>query len=95
MHDKAIFLPLITYTLPVNIPKEDTLMSMTIKLSDDLINEAKRYATVYSRSIPKQIEYWSRIGKIVEDNPDLPYSFIQEILLAKQEESEPFNFSQE
>ena len=70
-------------------------MSTTIKLSDDLINEAKRYAAVYSRSTPKQIEYWSRIGKIVEENPDMPYSFIQEIMLAKQEKSVPFSFSQD
>ena len=71
-------------------------MSTTIKLSDDLINEAKRHATVYSRSTPKQIEYWSRIGKIAEENPDLPYSFIQDILLAQQEVDEgqvtPFEF---
>ena len=68
-------------------------MSTTIKLSDELINEAKRYAVVYSRSTPKQIEYWSRIGKIVEENPDMPYSFIQDILLAQQEEAIPFSFS--
>ncbi len=70
-------------------------MSTTIKLSDDLINEAKRYAAVYSRSTPKQIEYWSRIGKIAEENPDLPYSFIQDILLALEEETVPFEFSQD
>ena len=70
-------------------------MSSTIKLSDDLIKEAKRYAAVYSRSTPKQIEYWSRIGKIVEENPDLPFSFIQDILLAQQDESVPFYFSQD
>jgi hypothetical protein len=71
-------------------------MSTTIKLSDDLINEAKRHAAVYSRSTPKQIEYWSRIGKIAEENPDLTYSFIQDILLAQQEVDEgqvtPFEF---
>jgi len=60
-------------------------MATTIKLSDDLLAEAKRYAEVYSRSTPKQIEYWSRIGKIVEENPDLPYSFIKDILIAQQE----------
>jgi len=60
-------------------------MSTTIKLSDDLVNEARRYALVYSRSIPKQIEYWSQIGKIAEENPDLSYSFIKDILLAKAE----------
>ena len=57
----------------------------TIKLSDELISEARRHADAFSRSIPKQIEYWSRIGKIAEENPDLPYSFIKDILLSKQE----------
>ena len=60
-------------------------MSKTVKLSDEIVADARRYAEVYSRSLPKQIEYWSRIGKIAEENPDLPYSFIKEILLAKQE----------
>jgi len=36
-------------------------------------------------SVPKQIEYWSRIGKIAEENPDLPYSMIRDILVADQE----------
>ena len=57
----------------------------TIKLSNELISEARRYADIFSRSIPKQIEYWSRIGKIAEENPDLPYSFIKDILLSKKE----------
>lgn len=50
-----------------------------------MINEARHYGEIYSRSTPKQIEYWVRIGKIAEENPDLPYSFIKDILLAKQE----------
>jgi hypothetical protein len=68
-------------------------MATTIKLSDELIAEARRYSGVFSRSVPKQIEYWSLIGKIAEENPDLPYSFIKDILLARQEESIPFTFS--
>ena len=60
-------------------------MSVTVKLSDEIVNEAKRYGAVYSRSTPKQLEYWMRIGKIAEENPDLPYSFIQGILIAQQE----------
>jgi len=60
-------------------------MSTTVKLSDEIVADARRYAAVYSRSLPKQIEYWSRIGKIAEENPDLPYAFIKEILLARQE----------
>ena len=68
----------------------------TIKLSDKLINEARRYGIVCSRSTPKQIEYWARIGKIAEDNPDLSYDFIKGILIAKQEvddgETTPYQF---
>ena len=60
-------------------------MATTIKLSDKVISDARRYGEIYSRSTPKQIEYWANIGKIAEENPDLPYSFIKEILLAKAE----------
>jgi hypothetical protein len=71
-------------------------MATTIKLPDDIISEAKRYAEVYSRSTPKQIEYWLTIGKIAEENPDLPYSFIKKILLAKAEladgQTTPYEF---
>jgi len=63
-------------------------MATTIKLSDELIAEARRYGNVYSRSAPKQIEYWSRIGKIAEENPDLSYSLIKDILFAKQEKAD-------
>jgi len=60
-------------------------MAKTVNLADDLVNEAKCYGQIYSRSTPKQIEYWARIGKIAEDNPDLPFNFIKDILLAKAE----------
>ncbi len=68
-------------------------MSISVKLSDELIEKAKRYAAVQSRSIPKQIEHWARIGRIAEENPDLPYEFIEELLLAMEEEDgAPFTF---
>ncbi|PQQ34980.1 hypothetical protein CE143_10055 [Photorhabdus luminescens] len=34
--------------------------------------------------LSKQIEHWTKIGRIAEDNPDLPYSFILDSLLAKR-----------
>jgi hypothetical protein len=60
-------------------------MAVTVKLSDQLIEHAKLHANIYHRSIPKQIEYWSNIGKLVEENPDLPYSFIKDIIFSLQE----------
>ncbi len=61
-------------------------MSTAVKLADTLIDQARRYANVAHRSVPKQIEYWSQIGRIAEENPDLPFSMIREILIADQEE---------
>lgn len=61
-------------------------MSVNVKMSELLVDQAKRYATVEHRSVPKQIEYWSRIGKIAQDNPDLPFAMIRDILIADQEE---------
>jgi len=45
----------------------------TVKLSNEIMNEAGKYALTYARSVPMQIEHWARIGKIAEENPDLPY----------------------
>ena len=60
-------------------------MSINVKLSQMLVEQARRYGHVYHRSVPKQIEYWSGIGKIAEENPDLPFSIIRDILLADQD----------
>nr|WP_318383897.1 hypothetical protein [uncultured Enterobacter sp.] len=60
-------------------------MATSIRLDDDFVEEVKTYADAMSRSVPKQIEYWAKIGRIAEDNPDLTFSFINEVLLAKSE----------
>lgn len=60
-------------------------MAINVKLSEALVEQAKNYGRVQHRSVPKQIEYWSRIGKIAEENPDLPFAMIRDILVAQQE----------
>ena len=60
-------------------------MSINVKLSDALIEQARVYGHTEHRSAPKQIECWSEIGKIAQENPDLPFSMIREILIADQE----------
>lgn len=47
-------------------------MVVNVKLSEALVNQAKHYSHIQHRSLPKQIEYWARIGKIAEENADLP-----------------------
>ena len=56
-----------------------------VKLNADVIFEVSKYAAVYSRSVPKQIEHWIKIGKTAEENPDLPYEFIKDILMSLEE----------
>jgi len=60
-------------------------MPVAIKLSDLLIEEARPYAQAMHRSVPKQIEYWARLGKVAEENPDLPISMLQDILIGIEE----------
>ena len=60
-------------------------MSINVKLSENLVEQAKAYGQIEHRSVPKQIEYWSQIGRVAQENPDLPFSIIREILIADQE----------
>jgi len=60
-------------------------MAVAMKLSDDLVEDAKTGAAAEHRSVPKQIEYWARIGKAVLDNPDMPLRLIQDTMLSIEE----------
>lgn len=60
-------------------------MGNAVKISEQLLNTARIYARVQHRSVARQIEYWAKMGKIAEDNPDLPISFIHDILQGREE----------
>ena len=69
-------------------------MATNVKLSDELVEEAKRIAAIEHRSVPKQIEFYFRMALIAEDNPDLSFSLIREIMKADAEEgSKKYKFS--
>lgn len=61
-------------------------MAINVKLSESLVDQARVYAGIEHRSVPKQIEYWSQIGKIAAENPDLSFATIRTLLIADQEE---------
>ena len=56
-----------------------------VRLPTTFVNIAQKYASIQKRSTPKQIEHWATIGQIAEENPDIPYSMIQDILISTQE----------
>lgn len=69
-------------------------MAINVKLAEDLVADAKRIAAVEHRSVPKQIEFYFRIALIAEENPDLSFSLIREILKADAEEAtEEYQFN--
>ncbi|MGD9579140.1 MAG: hypothetical protein AB7Y74_12895, partial [Syntrophorhabdus sp.] len=72
------------------------MMSVAIRIDNELYEEAKRSAEAECRTVPLQVIYWAKIGKAALDNPDLPIEFIRDTLSArKQGKFEPFSFSTE
>lgn len=72
-------------------------MTTTIRISDSIVHDAQIFGKLYNRSVPKQIEFWSRIGKIAEANPEMSYNEIHEVLFSLEEKNigdvEEFKFS--
>lgn len=65
--------------------QKGNIMAVSVKLSDEIVSDAKTISRALNRSVAGQIEYWAKIGKIAEENPDLTYDFIKKLLIAKQE----------
>jgi hypothetical protein len=61
------------------------IMPTAVKISNELFEKAKIQSKVFKRSIAGQIEYWAKIGQIIEENPDLPLPFIQDVLIGKEQ----------
>ena len=60
-------------------------MATAVKVSDDLFEKAKIKSKIFKRSIAGQIEYWAKIGQIIEENPEVPLPFIQDVLVGKEQ----------
>jgi len=61
------------------------MVSNAVRLSEEIMKAAIASAPINSRSVPKQIEHWAKIGRVAEENPDLPYEFIKGVLEARSE----------
>jgi hypothetical protein len=60
-------------------------MATAVRISEELIGDAKKFSRIDHRSLTGQIEHWARVGKCAEENPDLPYNLIKEILIGIEE----------
>jgi len=60
-------------------------MATAVRISEKLVNDARKFSRIDHRSLTGQIEHWARMGKCAEENPDLTYSLIKEILIGVEE----------
>ena len=60
-------------------------MATAVRISEKLVNDAKKFSRIDHRSLTDQIEHWARMGKCAEENPDLTYLLIKEILIGVEE----------
>ncbi len=71
-------------------------MTSAVRITDELVREAKKFSKIDKRSLTGQIEHWAWIGKCAEENPDLTYNLIKEILIGiaelEQEQSSEYTF---
>jgi hypothetical protein len=73
-------------TVDLYTPEDGSDMATaSVRLDQDLIARAIITAKALSRTAPKQIEHWAKIGEMMEDNPDVPYEFVKQAIIAKAE----------
>ncbi len=64
---------------------EERIMATAVRISEELLTEAKKFSRIDHRSLAGQIEHWARVGKLAEENPDLTHTLIKEILIGLEE----------
>lgn len=62
-----------------------------VKIADDLHEAAKLMAKAMSRSINSQAEHWMRIGKLIEENPQMTYKEVYATLIHQAQQPENKN----
>ena len=60
----------------------------SIRIDQELYDQAKADAAAEHRTIAGQVEYWAKVGRAALDNPDLPVSFVAEALASLAEPRE-------
>lgn len=61
------------------------MATASVRIDQELFDKAVIMAKALNRTAPKQIEHWAKIGEMMEDNPDLPYEFVKQAVIAKAE----------
>ena len=65
--------------------REECVMATAVRVSEELVTDARKFSRIDHRSVAGQIDHWARMGKCAEENPDLTYSLIKEILIGLED----------
>ena len=69
------------------------MATVSVRLNEELVAEARAAAASDQRTLQAQIEFWAKVGRTAIENPDLPGDFIADLLIAMTEPKdslEPF-----
>ena len=61
------------------------MATASIRLDQSLIDKAEIMSKALSRTTPKQIEHWAKIGEMMEGNPKLSYQVVIDKLIKQTE----------
>jgi len=65
-------------------------MSMSVRIDDELYEQAKIASKGECRTIAGQLEFWAKVGRAALDNPDLPVDFVRELMISRAEDRKQF-----
>ena len=68
--------------------------TIPVRMDKALFDSASIEGKAEFRSAAQQLNFWALVGKNALANPDLPVDFIRDILIAKNQETEPFKHIQ-
>jgi len=64
------------------------MATVSVRLNQELVDQARAAANSEHRTLQAQIEFWAKVGRTAIDNPDLPGTFIANVLIAMAEPRE-------
>ena len=68
------------------------MTNFTVQIDEELFNAAEIEGKANFRSAENQINFWAKVGRNALANTNLPVDFIAKVLIAKNQETIPFNF---
>ena len=59
------------------------MATTSVRIDSELFKLAELMGKALSRTTPKQIEHWAKIGRMMEENPNLSYQLVKDKMIAR------------